>query len=162
MTIRSKVHIGGHEHESEWPPREPSGEKGRFYIDPDTKELKEGFPPPRETFGTAPTVIFDSMPPEYHQSAGRIIESRKEWERADEETGSLTFGSKEQAKPKVDEYRVKHAAKQERLRAAKAAVQAWKADPKQAANKLRRRREEQAATAKKSGLDKIIKDAGIV
>lgn len=160
--IRSRPHIGGHEHESSWPPMDPA-RTGEYhaYVDPVTKEVKEGFPPPREIYDTAPIVIFDSMEPQYHEAACRVIDSRKEWERADKETGSITFGSREQSIPKVSEYAEKQKKRADLRKASKKALDVYRSNPREVKQKLQKRREQQMEVAKKSGLDEVIKDAGI-
>jgi len=161
MTIRSKIHNRGHEKESSWPSDFGTGDTTPMYIDPDTKEVKRGYPPPREVFGIAPTVMFDSMPKTYHEGVGREIESRSEWELADKQTGLLTFGSIEEPKRHtakgVQEER--KALARDRRKASETAWQAYKENPKEVSQKVAKRAEEQHQTAKKAGLNKLIKEA---
>lgn len=156
MKIRSRVHNYGHEKESSWPPKYGTLDKTPMYIDRNTGELKAGYPPPREVHDVAPMVIFDSMPKEYHQGVGREIESRKEWERADQEAGTVTFGKKEDAAPKVDKANKARAERTERRKAIKETVQHWNENPEQMKQILNHRKREQEIIAKKSGLDTLI------
>lgn len=158
MTIRSRVHNYGHEKESSWPPRFGTRDKTPMYIDRNTGELKPGYPPPREVHDTAPMVIFDSIKEEYHQGVGRKIDSRSEWARADEEAGTLTFGGKEEAAPKVDKANKAKAERVERRKAIRESVQRWQEQPDEMKQLLRKRREEQREIAKKAKLDGLIKE----
>lgn len=156
MKIRSRVHNYGHEKESSWPPRFGTLDKTPMYIDRDTGELKPGYPPPREVHDTAPYVIFDSIKPEYHQGAGRIIESKSEWNLADKEHGTITFGNKEEATPKVDKANKIKAERKERKAAIKQTIERWQQNPEEMSQKLKRRQQEQQEVAAKSGLDSLI------
>lgn len=162
MTIKSRTHTYGSEHESEWPPRFPENPRGVVgYIDPKTKEFREGYPPdPNPKLDTAPIAILDAMPPTYHEKACCTVESRKEWERLDRETGALTFGSIEEARRYAkrgieDENRK---AQRDRIRAAKGAREMVRSIPNEVRQKLQKRAEEQAEIAKKSGFDTLIKE----
>lgn len=158
--IQSKIHNYGNINESEWPPRFPKkNNAGRYYFDKETQTFKAGSPPDtRKIYGKAPTVKLDSMPKTYHHAAGRDVESRKEWERLDKETGSITFGSQEEAerntqKRLADE---KKALKADRRKASSTALQMHRENPKEMRERLQKQREVQEQTAKKAGLDKII------
>ena len=164
MTIRSKPHIGGHEHESEWPPREPSGAKGRFYRNPKTGEFDATEPDPEaqpKRYGRAPLVMFDSMEPVYHEAAQRMISSRKEWELTDKMTGSITFSSKEQARPPKSESVLKRELKADRRKAGLEALQRYRANPREVKQKIQKQAEQQMQTLKKSGLEPHLKKEGI-
>jgi len=156
MTIKSRIHEYGNEKESDWPPKYGTRKAGVGYWDKETNSYKEGYPPIREKLGQAPSVIFDSMPGEYHQGAGRVIDSRKEWERADKEAGTLTFGSKDQAEPKVDQAFKRQQESRERKKAIRKTLQAWEQSPKEMKQKITKRREIQREVAEKSGLDNLI------
>lgn len=153
MSIKSKIHSYGHEHESEWPPRFPEKSEGLIgYIDPETKEFKEGYPPNRNNqFGVAPMAIFDSMPKTYHERAGREVESRSEWERLDRETGSLTFGSLNESRKHIAKgnKEQQEALKRDRRTAAKEALAMVRANPREINQKLQKEAEKQAREAKK-------------
>lgn len=161
MTIRSKVHNYGHEHESSWPPRFGTGDTTPCYIDPVTKELKPGYPPPPEKLGEAPQVIFDSMPAQYHEGAGRVIESRREWNLADKQTGKLTFSTVEEPRRHVAkgvaQERKELAA--DRRNASLTALKAYKENPKEVSAKVAKRDEKQREQAEKTGLSKLINEA---
>lgn len=150
--IRSKIHKGGDPKESEWPSKYGTGEKGVF-------TYGEVFKP--NNFGQAPIAIMDSMPKTYHHAACREVESRKEWNRLDKETGSITFASQEEAerntaKRLADE---KKALKADRRKASSTALQMHRENPKEMRERLAKQREVQEQTAKKAGLDKIINKA---
>lgn len=156
MTIRSKIHEYGNANEADWPPKYGTRKAGVGYWDKETNSYKEGYPPVREKLEQAPSVIFDSMPPEYHQGAGRVIESRKEWEQADKEAGTVTFANKAQATPKIDQALKRQKESQERKKAIKETLQAWEQAPKEMQKKITKRREVQREVAEKSGLDNLI------
>jgi hypothetical protein len=165
MSIKSKIHKYGHEHEASWPPsfvEKPRGVVG--YIDPETKQFKEGYPPnPNNQFGVAPMAIFDSMPKTYHEKAGCFVESRSEWERLDQATGSMTFGSiaepkRHMAKALQEE---RKALKQDRRRAAEEAIKMVRANPTEIRQKLNQEAEKQRAAADKAGITKLLADKGI-
>lgn len=130
------------------------------------KKVVEGIPPIKEKiYGQAPTVIFDSMPRTYHEAAQREIESRKEWAQADKEHGTITFGSAEQAKPRISEHEEKKKKRAELRKASKTALDVYRANPKEVADKLEKQREAQAETISKtpglkSLINKAIKTAG--
>lgn len=162
--IKSKIHKYGHENESAWPPPFGNRKSGRCYYDKERRCIVEGSPPPKyEKHGQAPIAIMDSMEKTYHEAAGRHIESRKEWNAADKETGSLTFGSRDEvarhtAKGQRDKERE---LKSDRRQAGLSAWQAYRENPKEVKAKLNKRAEEQMAVAKKAGLKKHLKDAGV-
>lgn len=163
--IKSKIFNYGHEHEADWPPQFPETIRGSVgYIDPITKLYVEGFPPnPNNQFGIAPMAIFDSMPPTYHERACRIVESRKEWERLDQETGSLTFGNVKESRKYIKKG-VKEetkAMKKDRRKASEEAIKMVRANPKEINQKWQKHSEKQFEEAKKSGLDTLLKDEGI-
>lgn len=165
MTIKSKIHNYGHEHESEWPSKYPKDARGLVgYIDPDTKEFKEGYPPnPNNQFGVAPNVIFDSIKPEYHEGACRMVDSRKEWERLDHEHNKLTFGSVEESRRHVQKgmRAQRKAVREDRRRADRESRKMNLANPEEASAKRRARAEEQIKVAKESGLAPVLKEQGI-
>lgn len=165
--IVSKIHKYGHENESAWPPKygkcsslEGDGKGYSCYIDPETKELKEGYPPRK--ISDAPMVIFDSMPKTYHQGVGREIESRKEWELANKESGQLTFSSTEEPArhAKAGAQREKKEYEADRFNSVVKATQAYKENPKEVSDKVRRKGEEQVKQLKKNGLDTELKKRG--
>lgn len=160
MTIRSKVHQYGNEKESSWPSQFGTGEKGVFHLD--NGEVKEGYPPQRhEKFGTPPLVIFDSMPETYHNGACRPVESRKEWERLDKECGTITFGSKESAKPALSEEKKEQMRREEARKDFVEAMHMYRANPKEVKQKLAKRAEQQIERLKKSGLQKPLEQQGV-
>jgi hypothetical protein len=157
MTIKSKIHNYGNEKESTWPSQFGTGEKGVFHIE--DGECKEGYPEPKfERFGTPPMVIFDSMPATYHEAAGRVIESRKEWELTDKQLGTITFSSKEAGKPKIDEANERKKKKQELRKASFEALKAYQQNPEFVKQKVAKQAEIQREVAEKTGIDKLIKD----
>ena len=165
MSIKSKIHKYGHEHESSWPPMFPKRTRRVVgYIDPETKQFVEGYPPNRNNqFGVAPMAIFDSMPKTYHEKAGCFVESRSEWERLDQATGSMTFGSvaeprKHMAKAAQDEQK---ALKQDRRKAAEEALKMVRANPTEIRQKLNKEAEAQKEIAEKSGLSEVLAIKGI-
>lgn len=88
--IRSKVPSYGHEKEGSWPPSNPSGEKGLFYIT-DEGEVAEGYPPSKlQLFGKAPYIIQDSIVPFKHEGSGEIIDSRSRLRDTDRACGTIT------------------------------------------------------------------------
>lgn len=162
MSIKSKIHTYGNEHESEWPPRFPENPRGVVgYVEPSTKKFVEGHPPnPNNRFGTSAALHLDSMTPTYHEKGCCMVESKQEWDRLDRETGALTFGSVEEArryaKRNVDDE--KKALKADRIRAAKAAREKVRSDPRGVRQKLQKQAEKQAEIAKKSGFDTLLKE----
>lgn len=166
MTIKSKVHNYGHEHESAWPPRLPENPRGVVgYWDKEAGCFKEGYPPdPNPKLDTAPIAIFDSMPPTYHERACRLVESRSEWERLDKETGSLTFGSIKESRAHVEKGNKEQAKalKRDRRRASEEALKMVRANPREINQKWQKHAEKQAEIAKKSGLDNLLKDNGVL
>lgn len=160
--IKSKIHNYGNINESEWPPRFGTGGGGRYHVK--NGELKEGNPETTiKRYGTAPVAIFDSMPAQYHEKAGRVIESRKDWDRADKETGSITFGSREEVQRTTTKgiLEEQKALKKDRRKASLASTQAYKENPAEVKQRLEKQGEEQIKTLKKSGLTKQLKEAGI-
>jgi hypothetical protein len=152
--VRSKIHNYGHEHESEWPPQFGERKSGVSYYDKEKGCMVDGYPPnPNPRHGQAPIAIMDSMPPTYHEAAQRTIESRKEWEMADKQHGTITFGSKEQATPKVDQFYKERERKAELRQASTKALQAYKENPQEIKQKLARQTEQQLATLEKAGFD---------
>lgn len=62
-----------------------------YYLDKDTLELKEGFPPPRyDHFSDGPFIIQDTIEPYRHPMTGQVIESRKQLAETDKATGCIT------------------------------------------------------------------------
>ena len=166
MKIKSKIHNYGNEHESDWPPRFPTNVScGSFYWDKETQTFKEGHPPnPNNQFGVAPMAIFDSMPATYHEGACRMVESRKEWERLDREVGTLTFGSIEEPRRHMQKAaeESKRSLKKDRRKASEEALKMVRANPKEIHEKWQKEAEKQAENAKKSGLDKVLKESGLI
>jgi len=165
MSIKSRVFEYGNEKESSWPPQFPEDNKGgHWYWDSEAGCLKEGYPPdPNPKFDTAPQVIFDSMPPTYHEKACRIVESRQEWERLDKETGAITFGSIKEPRKYIEKGEKEKAKelKQDRRRASLEALRKVRADPKEIRQKFQKEAEKQEEVAKKSGLTKLLKEAKV-
>lgn len=165
MTIKSKIHTYGHEHESDWPPRYPENPRGIVgYVDPETKEFKEGYPPnPNNQFGVAPLAIFDSMPRTYHEGACCFVESRKEWDRLDREYGCVTFGSVKEPRNHIAKGNKKEAEalRKDRRKASEEALKMVRANPKEIHQKVAKQAEQQLETARKSGLDTLMKEQGI-
>jgi hypothetical protein len=166
MTIKTRSFQYGSDKEASWPPQFPERSKGLVgYIDPETKEFCEGYPPNRNNrFGEAPMVIFDSMPKTYHEGACREVESRAEWNRLDEQTGSLTFGSTAEPRKHIEKGTKEQmkALRDDRRRASKEALQKVRANPREINQKLQKEAERQAKIARKSGLDTILKEKGIL
>lgn len=166
MTIKSKIFNYGSEKEAEWPPRFPEGKRrGVFHVDKVTKEISPGLPPnenPR--YGVAPMAIFDSMPATYHEGACRMVESRAEWERLDRETGCLTFGSIKEPRQCVAKgaEAQKKAIKQDRRKAAEEALKMVRANPREINQKWAKQAEKQKEIAKKSGLEPLLKEKGVL
>ena len=158
-----KIFSYGNENESSWPPRFPEKSNGFIgYWDKETNTFKEGFPPnPNPKYENAPQIIFDSIKAEYHKGACRVIESRKEWELADKEHNTITFGSIKDSKPKLDAFYAEKKRKDELRRASRAALQAYKENPKEVRQKLEKQGEQQIETLKRSGLAKQLKNMGI-
>ncbi len=166
MTIKSKIFNSGHEHESDWPPRFPENPKGFVgYWDKETQTFKEGYPPnPNNQFGTSAMVVCDSMPPTYHEKACKLVESRQEWDRLDKETGALTFGSTKESRKYIKK-KVKEedaALRKDRRNASQEAIKMVRANPREINQKLNKQAEKQSETAKKSGLDSLLKEKGIL
>lgn len=166
MTIRSKVHEGGDPKESSWPPRfgTNQGKGGLFYRCKETGKIKEGYPPnPNPKQGEAPMVIFDSMDAQYHEGVGRKIESRKEWERADNEAGTITVSNleKESAGLQKKRLRTKEYLSKDRKNAAVKAISAYKADPKGVSRSVKEKAVEQIKTLEESGLSKQLESQGV-
>lgn len=160
--IKTRIFNYGNEKEAEWPPKfgTNNGRGGRFYRCKKTGVIKEGSPPSEIVrFGEAPQVIFDSMPPEYHPDEGRVVESRKEWEKLDEKYNRITFGTREEVK-RTTKKGVKQEEKElkaDRSQATRQSIQAWKENPKEMAQKLDKQSEAQYESAKKAGLITKIK-----
>lgn len=159
--IVSRVHKYGDLKESSWPSQYGTLDKTPKYIDPITKELKDGYPPPREVYDTPPQVIFDSMAPQYHEGAGREVTSIREWDRLDKETGQLSFSTDEERRRHVSKGQLeeRRALRRDRHNASRTALQAYKENPKEVKAKVAKRREEQRRVAKQSGLETLIKEA---
>lgn len=163
MTIKSKIHKAGHEHESSWPPPlDGSNKGGRFYFDRSLQKMVEGNPPDENLkFGDAPQVIFDSMPKTYHEAACRFVESRKEWNLLDKQHGTITFGSQAEAerplKARIQDEKKEY--KQGLRKASLAALQMHEQNPQEMRQRAEKRREAQERIAKQEGLDKSIDTA---
>lgn len=162
--IKSKIHKYGNENESTWPPMfgTNNGRGGVFYIDKETGETKEGYPPdPNPKYGQAPIAIMDSMPKTYHEAACREVESRKEWNRLDKEHGCITFGSQEEAqrplKQRIKEEKTDY--KKGLRKASETALQMHRENPREMSQKVAKQRELQERIAKQEGLDKSIDSA---
>ena len=163
--IQSKVFNYGNEKEASWlPPFPDKNNSGCFYWDKETQTFREGRPPnPNPQLGVAPMVITDSMQPTYHEGAGRLVESRQEWDRLDKETGCLTFGSIKEPRKLMDQAvkETKKELKQDRRKASVEALRMVRSNPREIRQKLNKQAEKQAEVAKKSGLTKLIKDSGV-
>ena len=162
--IRSKVHQGGHKHESSWPSQFGTLDTTPCYVDPETKEVKEGYPPKRfEKHGQAPYAIMDSMPKTYHEGVGREIESRTEWEMADKQCNTITFSSADEVRRHTKRGVEKEKAdlKADRRKASIEATREYRENPKQVKDRLRVKGEEQVKQLKKAGLTKELKKMGI-
>jgi hypothetical protein len=108
--IMSRPITSGHEHESEWPPREAAAEPGRYYWDAATRTFKRGHKPdttPR--YGEAPLVSTGNLTPQRHPMTGEVIDNLQKWEAADKATGCFTSGSDERAPDR----RAEHARKRQ-------------------------------------------------
>jgi hypothetical protein len=165
-SIKSKIHSYGHEHESQWPPRFPKKARGCVgYWDKEAGCFREGYPPdPNPKLDTAPIAIMDSMPPTYHERACRTVESRKEWERLDRETNSITFSSIKESRSHIQAgaNAEAKALRQDRRRASEEALKKVRANPREINQKWQKHAEKQLETAKKSGFDTLLKEKGIV
>ncbi len=163
MPIKSKIHTYGDEKESSWPPRFPTKKEGGiFHWDREKMQFVEGYPPnPNNHFGDAPIAITPGMPKTYHEGAQRFIDDRNEWNRADKETGSITFSSIKEPRKYVEKGQSEYmqALKKDRRKASEEAVKMVRANPKEIRQKLDKQAEKQEETAKKSGLTKLIKEA---
>jgi hypothetical protein len=154
--IQTKLFCFGHEHESEWPPAFGSRQSGPMYYCKERKCMVEGYPPnPNNCFGVAPMVMFDEMPTTYHEAAGREVNSRKEWERLDRETGAITFGSREEPTKHIQNNvkQEEQALRDDRRRASLNAYQAYKENPQEVIQKVAKQTEQQMQTLEKSGID---------
>lgn len=160
--IVSKIHKYGNDRESDWPSQYGTLDKTPKYIDPVTKELKDGYPPAPEIYEQAPMLKFDTMRnPEYHESAGRKVDSWQEWKRLDKETGQLSWGSVEEKErhSRKNVEAEKKELKDDRRNASLKALQEYKENPQSISDKASKRKLEQEKSAKKSGLTKLIKEA---
>jgi len=97
--IRTKPYVGGSEHESEWPSEYGTLDKTPAYVCRKTGKVKKGRPPARKVNAVAPTIIFDAMPPQYHEAAKRVIDTRSEWKFTDKLHGTITMSPTENATP---------------------------------------------------------------
>lgn len=147
--IRSKIHKYGDPNESEWPSRFGTGEKGRF-------TFGEVYKP--KIYGEAPQAIFDSMPKTYHEGAGRYIESRKEWNLADKEHNTLTFGSMEESRRNIKKgaNAEKKAYKQMNRKASESAFQMNKENPAKVKEIVKKQTETQEKIGKQENLGSLI------
>ena len=134
-----------------------------YYWNEEKQKIVEGYPPDkRKVYGQAPNVIFDSMPKTYHPKADKEVESRSEWNMLDKMHGTITFGSKESARPRVDQANEAKRRRQEIRKASQKALQAYKENPTEVKQKLQKQGEQQIETLKISGLDKDLNKAGII
>lgn len=160
--IKSKSFNYGNEKESSWPSQFGTLDKTPQYWCKETKQMVDGYPPVRETFGVAPTVLFDSMNEEYHHGVCRKISSRKEWEKADRESGSLTLSPREFKNNSENVEARKRAANRElmkdRRKASIEAARFYNENRREFRAKLKARAEQQKEVAKKAGLNKLIKE----
>lgn len=98
--IRSRVIHRGDPCESAWPPDEPSGDKGVFYFDKETGKSVPGYPPdPNPKLAKAPAIIQDTIPPYYHPSVCRVVESRSQLNMIDKACGTITTDKQQPADP---------------------------------------------------------------
>jgi hydroxymethylpyrimidine pyrophosphatase-like HAD family hydrolase len=124
------------------------------------KKEKYRFQP--KIYGVAPTVIFDEMPETYHEAAQVKVSSRSEWERLDKQHNTLTFGSLEASKPKVDQANLEKAKKAELRKASKTALDKYRANPKEVSQMLRKREQEQMEVVEKTpGLKQLLEKTGV-
>lgn len=100
--IKSKIHNYGHEHESEWPSRFGTQEKGRFKKDPETGEIKSV----REIRKAQELhyVIQDTLKePTYSASGDILTDSRSQLKQSDLRNGIRSeFGVTYDRKPLPD------------------------------------------------------------
>lgn len=152
MTIKTKSFNYGDKKEASWPPKFPKKAKGVLgYWDKEKQKFVEGRPPnPNNQFGIAPIAIFDSMPPTYHEAACQMVESRKEWDRLDRETNSLTFSNVKESRSHVEKGSKEKARelRKDRRRASEEAIKMVRANPKHINQKLQKEAEKQRKTAK--------------
>lgn len=113
-----------------WPPLEPSGVKGFFWVKEVGEDLEISADPPElchNVFGKAPGVITDQIDPYYHPMAQCWVESRSKLQQLDAATGSFTTDSRE--KPALtDEQRrakIEKELKEDRDRAWREAVERY-------------------------------------
>ncbi len=153
--IKSRVHEYGNAKEASWPPQFPETAQGfHGYWDKEQQRFMEGSPPIREKiYGEAPTVIFDSMPKTYHHGIQREIETRSEWRAADAAAGTITFGSREEAAPRIDQANERKKRRQEIRKASVTAMQAYRENPREVSQRV-----EKQTIAK---IEKAKKDFGV-
>ena len=115
-----------------------------------------------KVYGQAPMVLFDSMEPTYHHGICRKIDSRKEWQEADQLTGSTTITPKEfkelqERRPAIAAAKEREM-KEDRRKASIEATRAFKENKTEFYGKLKHRAEQQEKQAKEAGLNKLIKE----
>lgn len=126
----------------------------RYYFDRKTQKMIEGHPPDENIYyGQAPITIFDSMPKTYHHGIEREIESRSEWKAADNAAGTITFGSQEEARPRIDEANEEKRRKAEKRKASLTAWQAYKENPKEVHDRVEKQSIEKIEKLKKIGIE---------
>lgn len=116
-----------------------------------------------DNFGTAPTVMFDSMEPEYHHGICKTIDSRKDWQEADKVSGSATISNNEWKAKRERIPKLKAAAEREldkdRRRASVEALRASRENPEAFEAKMKMRAEIQEQSAKNNELKPLIEKA---
>lgn len=158
--IKSRVFNSGNEKEADWPPQFGTLDKTPMYFDKEKGCMVEGYPPPREVFGVAPMVIFDSMDEQYHHGVCRPISSRKEWQEADRESNSATVSPEDWKRNSERREALKR--KQEfelakdRRRASIEAVRAFRENREGFEQKMRQRAAEQEQMAESTGIKSLI------
>lgn len=88
--IRSKVPSYGHKNEGSWPPMEPQGERGFFWVGDDGKITDEPPRRPIKIYDKAPYIITDEIDPFYHHAAKTIVTSKAKIRDIDRVCGTIT------------------------------------------------------------------------
>lgn len=125
-------------------------------------KMKDEYKYKPNKFGTAPMVLFDSMEPTYHHGICQEISSRKEWQEADQLTGSTTITPREfkelqERRPAIAAEKERQL-KADRRKASLEATKAFKENKTEFYGKLKHRAEQQEKQAKEAGLNKLIKE----
>lgn len=158
--IKTKSFNYGNKDEAEWPSQYGTLDKTPMYFDKEKGCMVEGYPPPREVFDVAPMVLFDSMDEQYHHGVCRKIASRKEWQQADQESGSATLSPEDWKRNSERREALKR--KQEfelakdRRKASIEAVRAFRENREGFEQKMRQRAHEQEVAAENAGVKSLI------